>query len=212
MLAVLQESFWERLAGVVGLKRATFEGIRRDAATASQAWWIVLLLGLSQGIVLVTTPVVLTFPGMSEEVAADLEDFAAQLTFETTDQLVLGLAASVAGLVLTWYLTSWLLTAIGNRIARPTGQAVTTVEMRRLVAWGYSPSLAWYLLPIPIVGPMLALLGWLWSLVTGVMAVRAAFGVGIWQALVIRVAAFLAAVGVVILIAVALTTLAVLLA
>ena len=212
MLAVLQESFWERLAGVVGLKRATFEGIRRDAATASQAWWIVLLLGLSQGIVLVTTPVVLTFPGMSEEVAADLEEFAAQLTFETTDQLVLGLAASVAGLVLTWYLTSWLLTAIGNRIARPTGQAVTTVEMRRLVAWGYSPSLAWYLLPIPIVGPMLALLGWLWSLVTGVMAVRAAFGVGIWQAVVIRVAAFLAAVGVVILIAVALTTLAVLLA
>lgn len=212
MLAVLQESFWERLAGVVGLKRATFEGIRRDAATASQAWWIVLLLGLSQGIVLVTTPVALTFPGMSEEVAADLEDFAAQLTFETTDQLVLGLVASVAGLVLTWYLTSWLLTAIGNRIARPTGQAVTTVEMRRLVAWGYSPSLAWYLLPIPIVGPMLALLGWLWSLVTGVMAVRAAFGVGIWQALVIRVAAFLAAVGVVILIAVALTTLAVLLA
>lgn len=212
MLAVLQESFWERLAGVVGLKRATFEGIRRDAATASQAWWIVLLLGLSQGIVLVTTPVVLTFPGMSEEVAADLEDFAAQLTFETTDQLVLGLAASVAGLVLTWYLTSWLLTVIGNRMARPTGQPITTVEMRRLVAWGYSPSLAWYLLPIPIVGPMLALLGWLWSLVTGVMAVRAAFGVGIWQAVVIRVAAFLAAVGVVILIAVALTTLAVLLA
>jgi hypothetical protein len=84
--------------------------------------------------------------------------------------------------------------------------------MRRLVAWGYSPSLAWYLLPIPIVGPMLALVGWFWSLVTGIMAVRAAFGIGIWQAVVIRVAAFLAAVGVVILIAVALTTLAVLLA
>jgi hypothetical protein len=212
MLAVLQESFWDRLAGVVGLKRATFEGIRGDAGTASQAWWIILLLGLSQGIVLVTTPVALPFPGASDEVARELEALAAQFTFETTDQQVLGLAASIVGLTLTWYLTSWLLTAIGNRLARPSGQPVTTAEMRRLVAWGYSPSLAWYLLPIPIVGPMLALVGWFWSLVTGIMAVRAAFGIGIWQAVVIRVAAFLAAVGVVILIAVALTTLAVLLA
>ena len=212
MLAVLQESFWDRLAGVVGLKRATFEGIRSDAGTASQAWWIILLLGLSQGIILVTTPVALTFPGVSEEMAVEFEDLAAQFAFETTDQQVLGLAASIVGLILTWRLTSWLLTAIGNRLARPSGQPVTTAEMRRLVAWGYSPSLAWYLLPIPIVGPLLALLGWFWSLVTGVMAVRAAFGVAIWQAVVIRVAAFLAAVGVVILIAVALTTLAVLLA
>jgi hypothetical protein len=211
MLAVLQESFWDRLAGVIGLKRATYEGIRRDAATASQAWWIILLLGLSQGILLVSAPVVVTAPGMSGELARELDELAAQLTFETTDQQVLGLAASIAGLILTWFLTSWLLTAIGNRLARPAGQAVTTGEMRRLVAWGYSPSLAWYLLPIPIVGPMLALIGWLWSLVTGVMAVRAAFGVGIWQAVVIRVAAFLAAIGIVIVIAVALTTLAVLL-
>ena len=212
MLAVLQESFWERLAGIVGLKRAAYEGIRRDASTASQSWWIILLLGLSQGIVLVTAPVVLTVPGVSEEVSQELEDLAAQFTFETTDQQVLGLAASIVGLILTWYLTSWLLTAIGNRLARPAGQPVTTQEMRRLVAWGYSPSLAWYLLPIPIVGPLLALIGWFWSLVTGVMAVRVAFGVGIGQAVVIRVAAFLAAIGIIILVAVVLTTIAVLLA
>ena len=212
MLAVLQESFWERLAGIVGLKRAAYEGIRRDASTASQSGWIILLLGLSQGIVLVTAPVVLTVPGVSEEVSQELEDLAAQFTFETTDQQVLGLAASIVGLILTWYLTSWLLTAIGNRLARPAGQPVTTQEMRRLVAWGYSPSLAWYLLPIPIVGPLLALIGWFWSLVTGVMAVQVAFGVGIGQAVVIRVAAFLAAIGIIILVAVVFTTIAVLLA
>ena len=212
MLAVLQESFWERLAGVIGLKRATYEGIRQDASATSQSWWIILLLGLSQGIVLVTTPVILTFPGMSEEMARELEDLAAQFTFETTDQQVLGLAASIVGLILTWRLTSLLLRAIGNRLARRLGSPVSSGEMQRLVAWGYAPSLAWYLLPIPIVGPMLALIGWFWSFVTGVMAVRVAFGVGIWQAVVIRVAAFLAAVGVVILIAVALTTLTVLLA
>jgi hypothetical protein len=212
MLAVLQESFWERLAGIVGLKRAAYEGIRREASTASQSWWIILLLGLSQGIVLVTAPVAVTVPGVSEEVSRELDDLAAQFTFETTDQQVLGLVASIVGLVLTWYLTSWLLTAIGNRLARPAGQPVTTQEMRRLVAWGYSPSLAWYLLPIPIVGPLLALLGWFWSLVTGVMAVRVAFGIGIWQAIVIRVSAFLAAIGVIFLVAVVLTIVVVLLA
>jgi hypothetical protein len=212
MLAVLQESFWERLAGIVGLKRAAYEGIRQDEKATSQSWWIVLLLGLSQGIALVTTPRVVEVPGVSDEMARELEDIAAQFTFETTDQQILGLAASIAGLVLTWYLTSWLLRVIGNRLTRGSGQPVTAGEMRRLVAWGYSPSLALYLLPIPIVGPMLALLGWLWPLVTGIMAVRVAFGVGIWQAIVIRVAAFLAAIGVAILIAVLLTTLVVLLA
>jgi hypothetical protein len=211
MLAVLQESFWERLAGVVGLKRATYEGIRRDDNAASQSWWIILLLGLSQGIALVTTPLIVAFPGMSETMTQELENFAAQLTFESTDQQVLGLAASIAGLILTWYLTSWLLRAIGNRLTRGSGQSVTAAEMRRLVAWGYAPSLAWYLLPIPIVGPLLALLGWFWSLVTGIMAVRVAFGVGIGQAIVIRVAAFLAAIAVAFLVAVVLTTLALML-
>jgi hypothetical protein len=212
MLAVLQESFWERLAGIVGLKRATYEGIRHDGTATSQSWWIILLLGLSQGIALVTTPLFVEFPGMSDELTREVEDFAAQFTFETTDQQVLGLAASIAGIILTWYLTSWLLRSIGNRLTRGSGSPVTAWEMRRLVAWGYSPSLAWYLLPIPIVGPMLALLGWIWSLVTGIMAVRVAFGVGIGQAIVIRVAAFLAAIGVAILVAVLLTTLALVLA
>jgi hypothetical protein len=212
MLAVLQESFWERLAGIVGLKRVAYEGIRQDENATSQSWWIVLLLGLSQGIALVTTPLVVEVPGVSDEMTRELEALASQFTFETTDQQVLGLAASIAGLVLTWFLTSWLLRVIGNRLTRGSGQPVTAGEMRRLVAWGYSPSLAWYLLPIPIVGPMLALLGWLWSLVTGIMAVRVAFGVGIGRAIVIRVAAFLAAIGVAILIAVVLTTLALLIA
>ena len=206
MLAVLQESFWERLAGVVGLNRATYEGIRRDANATGQSWWIILLLGLSQGIVLVTTPLDAAFPGMTEETAQVAEELAALFPFETTDQQVVAIAASIAGLVLTWYLTSWLLTAIGSRLTRGSGHPAAAEEMRRLVAWGYAPSLAWYLVPIPIVGPLLALVGWFWSFVTGVMAVRVAFDVGIWQAVVIRVAAFLAAVGVVIAIAVLLST------
>jgi hypothetical protein len=63
--------------------------------------------------------------------------------------------------------------------------------MRRLVAWGYAPTLASFLTPIPVVGPLLATLGTLWAFVTGVMAVRTAFGVGVWKAIGIELAAFL---------------------
>jgi hypothetical protein len=68
---------------------------------------------------------------------------------------------------------------------------VTGEEMRRLVAWGYSPTLASFLTPIPVIGPLLATLGTLWAFVTGVMAVRTAFGVGIWKAIGIELAVFL---------------------
>ena len=61
MLSVLQESFWERLSGVVGLKRPTYEAIQRDPEATSQSWWIVVLLGLANGIALIATPIVTGF-------------------------------------------------------------------------------------------------------------------------------------------------------
>ena len=191
MLSVLQESFWERLAGVVALRRATYEAIQNDPEATSQAWWIIVFLGIAQGIALITTPLITVAPGMSAEMAGAVADIAAAFTFDTADRQVLALAASVVGLILSWYLSSWLLRAIGHRVAGIGGQRVTPAEMRRLVAWGYSPSLASLLTVIPVVGSLLATVGALWAFVTGVMAVRVAFGVGIWRAIAIEIAAFL---------------------
>ena len=188
MLSVLQESFWERLAGVVTLKRPTYEAIQGDPDATGQAWWIVVLLGLANGIALIVTPIVTAFPGMPDEMASDAAAVAAAFTFDTTERQLLALAAGILGAILSWYLSSWLLRVIGNRVA---GRQVTTAEMRRLVAWGYSPTLASFLAPIPVAGPLLATLGTLWAFVTGVMAVRTAFGVGIWKAIAIELAAFL---------------------
>jgi hypothetical protein len=77
MLAVLQESFWERLSAVLRLKRPTFETIQRDPEATTQAWWIVVLLGLANGIALIATPVVTVFPGMSEQMATSAAEVAA---------------------------------------------------------------------------------------------------------------------------------------
>jgi hypothetical protein len=191
MLSVLQESFWDRLAGVVRLKRPTYEAIQRDPEATSQSWWIVVLLGLANGIAWIVTPVVAVFPGMPEEMASSAAEVAAALTFDTTERQLAALAVATLGAILSWYLSSWLLRVIGNRVAGRVGRQITTEEMRRLVAWGYAPTLASFLRPIPVVGPLLATLGALWAFVTGVMAVRTAFGVGIWKAIGIELAAFL---------------------
>ena len=191
MLSVLQESFWERLSGVVSLKRPTYEAIQRDPEATSQSWWIVVLLGLANGIAWIVTPIVTVFPGMPEEMAGSAAELAAALTFDTAERQLMALAVAIVGAILSWYLSSWLLRVIGNRMAGRTGRQVTGEEMRRLVAWGYSPTLASFLTPIPVIGPLLATLGAFWTLVTGVMAVRTAFGVGIWKAIGIELATFL---------------------
>jgi hypothetical protein len=148
----------------------------------------VVLLGLANGIALIATPIATVFPGMSEEMASGAAEVAAALTFDTTGRQLIALAAGILGAILSWYLSAWLLRVIGNRVA---GRQVTGEEMRRLVAWGYSPTLASFLTPIPVVGPLLATVGTLWAFVTGVMAVRTAFGVGVWKAIGIELAAFL---------------------
>jgi hypothetical protein len=191
MLSVLQESFWERLSGVIGLKRSVYEAIQRDPEATSQSWWIVVLLGLANGIAWIITPIVAAFPGMTDEMARDVAPLVAAFTFDTTERQITALVVAILLTILSWYFSSWLLRVIGNRVAGGPGRNVTSAEMRRLVGWGYSPTLASFLTPIPVVGPLLATLGAFWTLVTGVMAVRTAFGVGIWKAIGIELAAFL---------------------
>jgi hypothetical protein len=200
MLTALQESFWDRLGGVITLKRPTYENLQRDPTATSQAWLIILFLGLANGIALIVTPVATVMPGVSSDVARTYAGIAAALTFDTTERQLLALAAGIVGAVVSWYLSSWLLCAIGNRVAASGRDKVSSQEMRRLVGWGYAPSLASFLAPIPLVGPLLATLGTFWALVTGVMAVRAAFDVGIWKAIAIEIAAFLVVLVVVVIV------------
>jgi hypothetical protein len=211
MRTALQESFWERLGGVATLQRPAYEAVRDDPEATGQSWLIVVLLGLANGIALITTPIVGVVPGMPDDVASDAAEIAAVFTFETTERRLLALAAGVIGAIISWYLSAWLLRVIGNRVAARSGRTVTTEEMRRLVAWGYSPQLASFLAPIPVIGGLLATVGVLWAFVTGVMAVRTAFDVGIGKAIAIEIAAFLLVVLVVIVIMTIVVTIAVLL-
>ena len=56
MLSVLEQSFWDRLAGVITLRRPTYEAIEHDPQATAQSWLIVVFLGLANGIAMIVTP------------------------------------------------------------------------------------------------------------------------------------------------------------
>jgi len=192
MKAETNETFLDRLAGVISLKRPTYETLQRDPAATPQSWLIVLFIGLANGIALISTPLIMTTPGASVEMERFAAGIAQVMTFDSAERQLLALLAGVIIAAVSWYLTAWLICVIGNRMAANAGAKIGTEEMRRLVAWGYAPALASFLSPIPVVGPFLALFGALWGLVTGVMAVRAAFDISIGRAIAIEFLAFLA--------------------
>jgi hypothetical protein len=187
MMSALQQSFWDRLTGVVSLQRPTYEAIQRDAEATGQAWLIVALLGLANGI----SWIIVSTTGIPPELAQAAPELVDSLRFETNERRLLALVLGIVVGVVFWYISAWLLRAVGTRMSRVTGGQITPEQMRRLVAWGSVPSLAAFLSPIPIAGPLLASLGSLWSFVTGVMAVRTAFDVGIGKAIAIELVAFL---------------------
>jgi Yip1 domain len=187
MMTALQQSFWDRLVGVVTLQRSTYEAIQRDPEATGQAWLIVILLGLANGI----SWIIVGTAGVPPELARAAPELVAVLKFESNERRLLALALGIVAGIVFWYISAWLLRAVGTRMAGLTGSQITQEQMRRLVAWGSVPSLASFLSPLPIVGPLLATLGSLWSFVTGVMAVRTAFDVGIGKAIAIEIIAFL---------------------
>lgn len=190
MRAALQQSFWDRIVGVATLQRPVYDAIARDPEATGQAWLIVILLGLANGIALISTTATEPFPGVSGDIAA--ETGSVIFMFDTTERRMLAFGIGIVATIVSWYLTSWLLRAIGTRMSDTSRQDLKMEEIRRLVAWGYSPSLASFLTPIPLIGPLLAVIGSIWALVTGVMVVRVAFGVSIGRAVLIEIVTALA--------------------
>jgi hypothetical protein len=186
-----QESFGDRLIGVIRLNRPIYEAIKRDPRATTQALLIVIFLGLATGIALTTTSFVVDTTGMDAETASFVNEMTQAFTFETNGQKVMALASSVITSLIGWYITAWLLTFVGNRMSRQLGDRTNSEQMRRLVGWGYAPQLASFLAPIPVAGPLLAFAGGIWAFVTGVMAVRTAFNVSIGRAIAIEILAFL---------------------
>src|SRR5690349_7230590 len=129
MLAALQQSFWDRLVGVLTLRRAVYEAIQHDPEATPQAWWIVIFLGPANGVALVTTPPHLDAADLSPDIAADVAALEVLFTFDTTGERVVALALGVVGAIVSWYVSSWLLRLVGRRVVAITGRPISGAQM-----------------------------------------------------------------------------------
>lgn len=187
-----QESFGDRLIGVVRLNRPIYEAIKRDPRATAQALLIVIFLGLASGIAFTSISGQLSSldtTGLDPQTVSIVNEVTETYTFESNGEKLTVLIGSVLVSLSSWIVSAWVLTVLGNRTSRNLGDAASRMEVRRLVGWGYAPQLAFFLTPIPVIGPLLASLGWIWALVTSVMSLRVAFRIGVGHAIAIAVVA-----------------------
>ena len=84
---------------------------------------------------------------------------------------IVGGIVQAALIVVMYYLWSWLVLLVGTKMFNGTSDMG---EVRRAVAYAYTPNLAQVFSFIPVLGGLLGLAAGIWALVLGVVAVRQA--------------------------------------
>lgn len=145
----------DRMSRAVQMKVDLYEEVERDPSLDGEAFQVVLLVGAAAGI-------------------------GAFLGGLLGGSFVGGLVLGVIDVVLTvllWYLWSGLVLLVGTRLF---GGTADFGEVRRTIAYAYSPNVIQVLSFIPGLGGLLTFLGSIWALVLGVVAIRQAmdFGTG----------------------------------
>ena len=89
--------------------------------------------------------------------------------FGAVGQLIWQIVAGVGGFALWAFLVTW----VGNSWFKGQGDFG---EVQRLLGFAYSPRILSVVSFIPCIGPLIALVGAIWSLVTGYFAIKDALG------------------------------------
>jgi hypothetical protein len=134
----------DRMIGVARLDVNTYEEIEHDTSATTQAAIVVVLAAIAQGI------------------GAIREDGFG------------GLIGGVIGGLIGWAVFSFVVYFVGTRILATPQTEADTGQLLRTLGFAYSPQLLAVFGFIPILGPILALIGAIWAIVTEVVAVRQA--------------------------------------
>lgn len=139
----------QRMIRAARLDVNVYEELEHDPTLTNQAMTVVALVAILAGI-------------GSFIAALFVGDIVAAIV-----NLIVGVIVAVIG----WAIWAWLTYFIGTRLFNGTA---TWGELLRTLGFAYSPQVLGILLFIPCVGPLLALVAWIWSVVAGVVAVRQA--------------------------------------
>ncbi len=164
---------FERIMGVIRLNVATFEEIEHDEGATSQAVVIVAIVAILSAI---GSYIGAQTAGAALESLGDLGAAQGDLPFDPS--AILGAAnispigaafSGFVGVFIAWLLWSGLTYLIGVNVFK--GQA-TMGEMMRVIGFSYAPQVLSVFNFIPCIGPIIGLIGAVWSLVCGFIGIR----------------------------------------
>ena len=138
----------ERMLRAARLESSLYEEVEADPTAGGQALFIVVAVGLISAL-----GMALAYPG---------------------DQSVGAVIANVISTVLSWVVWAFLTLWIGKTFLAGEETQSDMGEMLRTLGFAHTPQLLVGLVFIPVAGPVLALLGSLWKLVAGIVAIRQA--------------------------------------
>ena len=151
-----------RMIGAAKLDVHTYEEVERDQNATAQALIVVALAGLASGI-------------------GSLRDDGFS-----------GLFGGTIGSILSWAVFSFLVYFVGTRYLATSQTDANPFQVMRALGFAYSIQILAFFGFIPILGPIIAFVAWVWFLVAAVIAIRQALETSIGGAIVTAIVAAVA--------------------
>ena len=136
--------FVDRLFGVARLDVPTYEAIEHDEGATTQALLVVVLVAIATGI--------------------------GSIGNDTSGGLIGGIIWAILG----WIVFSVVAYFVGSTLFATSRTSATIGQLLRTVGFAQAPKLALVVGFIPLFGWIVALVAWVWSLVTAIVAIRQA--------------------------------------
>jgi hypothetical protein len=157
------KSIWSRMIRAWKLDVSLYEEVEADESSTIQAFAVVVIVALATGI----------GSGIGSAMAED----AGPLSFLWG--LLLGLGTALIG----WLLWSVIAYFLGTTVFKGPQTEATIGQLMRTLGFANTPGLLRIFAFIPFVGWLIALVGSVWALIAGVIAVRQALDFGTWRAI-----------------------------
>ena len=165
----------QRMIGAAFFDAHTYEEIEADSGALGQAVIVVLLV---------------TFCGIIGGIIQGI------LQGEAASGVILGLVTGLAFGIVRWALWVTVILMVGGGLLRTSGTQTSWAEVGRVLGFAYTPGIITIFAWIPVVGWLVSLGAFIWTVATAVMGVRQALDFeGTGRAIaVVLIAAVIAAI------------------
>jgi len=151
-LAASSASLPDRMMRAARLNVPLYEEVEADNTATTQALTVVVLVALASGI--------------GNAIAAS--------TGATSGGVVGGLIGGIVSALIGWAVWSWVVFFVGTRLF---GGVATYGEVLRTLGFADTPGILTILVFIPVLGPIVSFIAYLWVLVASFIAIRQALDI-----------------------------------